>query len=357
MPKVLSYQDLNDMIYGAALLGAGGGGSITQGLRIIKEIVDSGKEVLMADPSEIRDEELAVVSAGMGSPLAAKYGWRNEHLPAFDLLEKFLSRRIDYVVPIEIGAGNVAVPVHTAAFKGRVLVDGDGAGRAIPELELTTFDIYGVPISPMSISDWEGNGAILFTKDAMTAEKISRHITVAFEGVAGIALYLMNGKIAKEVTIPGTLTLSMRIGNVLRRCREKEVDPAEVLRKELNAYILGSGKVISKTMKTVGGFDIGLVEIAEDRGSKLRVHLKNENIIAEREGRILAMAPDLVCWLSHDCVPLTNTDIEVGMNVWIIGFKAHEKLRTEKALKAFEHLYTDVGFKTRYVPIEELVSD
>lgn len=343
------------MIYGAALLGAGGGGSITQGLKIIKEIIDSGKEVLIADPSEIRDEELAVVSAGMGSPLAAKYGWRNEHLPAFDLLERFLNRGISYVVPIEIGAGNVAVPVHTAAFKKRILVDGDGAGRAIPELELTTFDIYGVPISPMSISDWEGNGAIIFAKDAMTAEKISRHITVAFEGVAGIALYLMNGEVARDVIIPGTLTLSKRIGNILRTSKERGEDAIEMLRKELNAYILGSGKVVNKTMKTIGGFDIGLVEIAEERGSKLRVHLKNENIIAERDGKILTMAPDLICWLSHDYTPLTNADIEIGMSVWVIGFRAHEKLRTERALKAFEHLYADVGFKVKYAPIEDLV--
>jgi DUF917 family protein len=344
------------MIYGAALLGAGGGGSITQGLKIIKEITDSGKEVLIADPSEVSHEELAVVSAGMGSPLAAKHGWRNEHLPAFDLLEKFLGRRISYVVPIEIGAGNVAVPVHTAAFKSRVLIDGDGAGRAIPELELTTFDIYGVPISPMSISDWEGNGAILFTKDAVTAEKISRHITMAFEGVAGIALYLMSGEVARNVIIPGTLTLSTRIGSILRTHKEKGVDPVEMLREELNAYVLGTGKVINKTMRTVGGFDVGLVEVAEEGGGRLRVYLKNENIIAERNGKILAMAPDLICWLSSNYTPLTNADIEVGMSVWVIGFKAHEKLRTEKALKAFEHLYVDVGFKTRYVPIEELAS-
>jgi len=346
---------LNDLIYGAALLGAGGGGSIIQGLKIIREVIDNNKEVFLADPSEVRDDEFVVVSAGMGSPLAAKYGWRNEHLPAFDLLEKFLSKRISYVVPIEIGAGNVAVPVHAAAFRNRILIDGDGAGRAIPELELTTFDIYGVPISPMSISDWEGNGAILFAKDAMTAEKISRHITVAFEGVAGIALYLMNGRTAREVIIPGTLTLSARIGSILRVYSKKEISPVDVLRKELGAYILGSGKVINKTMKTVGGFDIGLVEVAEDRGSRLRVHLKNENIIAEKDGKILAMAPDLICWLSHDNMPLTNTDIDVGMSVWVIGFKAHEKLRSEKALRAFEHLYVDVGFKVKYVPIEELV--
>jgi len=355
MTRVLSPQELTDMIYGAALLGAGGGGSITQGLKIIREIIDGGKDVVIADPGEMRGDELAVVSAGMGSPLAAKHGWRNEHLPAFDLLEKYLGRRVSYVVPIEIGAGNIAVPIHTAAFRGRVLVDGDGAGRAIPELELTTFNIYGVPISPMSISDWEGNGAILFVKDAVAAEKISRHITIAFEGVAGIALYLMNGKVASEVVIPKSLTLSAKVGSVLRSCREEGLDPAEVLNRELDAYVLGMGKVVKKTMRTVGGFDIGVVEVREKGGQNLRVHLKNENIIAEKDGKVLAMAPDLVCWLSPDCTPLTNADVEEGMDVYVIGFKAHERLRTERALKAFEHLYLDVGFKISYSPIEELL--
>lgn len=355
MARVLSAQELTDMIYGAALLGAGGGGSITQGLKIIKEIIDNNRKVVIADPGELRSDELAVVSAGMGSPLAAKYGWRNEHLPAFDILEKYVGKRITYIVPIEIGAGNIAVPIHTAAFRDRVLVDGDGAGRAIPELELTTFNIYGVPISPMSISDWEGNGAILFVKDAMMAERISRHITVAFEGVAGIALYLMNGKVASEVVIPRTLTLSAKVGSILRSCREKGLDPAEALARELNAYILGMGKVVNKTIRTVGGFDVGVVEVREKNGQSLKVHLKNENIIAEKNGKVLAMAPDLVSWLSIDCTPLTNADIEVDMNVYVIGFRAHDRLRTERALKVFEHLYLDVGFKISYSPIEELV--
>lgn len=355
MVRLLTYQDMVDIIHGAALLGAGGGGSIAQGLKIIKEIVDSGKSVKLVELSEINDEELAVVSAGMGSPLAAKYGWRNENLPAFDILEKYLNKKVDYVVPIEIGAGNVAVPLHTAAFRNVFLVDGDGAGRAIPELELTTFNIYGVPISPMSISDWEGNGAILFAKDAMTAEKIARSITVSFDGIAGITLYLMDGKTAKDVIIPGTIAVSQRIGNIIRVSKEKNIDPTKILYEELNAYLLGSGEVTNKTMKTIGGFDIGTIEVTEKNGKKIKVHLKNENILAEKEGKILAMAPDLICWLSHDYVPLTNADIDTGMKVWVFGFKAHEKLRTNEALKVFEHLYREVGYEARYMPIEKLI--
>jgi hypothetical protein len=354
----LKPQDLVDMIYGAALLGAGGGGSVVQGLAIVRKIVDSGNPVEMVSLEEVGGEELAVVSAGMGSPLAAKYGWRDENLPAFDLLEKYLGKRVNYVVPIEIGAGNVAVPLHTAAFRGRRVVDGDGAGRAIPELELVTFDIYGVLISPMAISDAEGNGAILFVKDAFSAEKIARHITMAFEGVAGIALYLMDGRKLREATIPGTLTLSLSVGKILRESKERGVDPAKALHEKLDAYVLGAGKVTGKDIKTVKGFDVGFVEVKTEDNRILRVYVKNENIAAEKDGKLLVLAPDLVCWLTKQGEPLTNADIDVGMDVYVLGFKAHGKLRTERALKAFEHLYSDVGLRgVRYIPIEKLIEE
>ncbi len=353
--KELNYQELKDIIYGAAFLGAGGGGSVVQGMAMVKEVVDSGKKVVLVDLDSVRDDGLAAVSAGMGSPAAAKHGWRNEHLPAFDLLEKYLGKKVDYVVPIEIGAGNIAVPLHTAAFRGKYLVDADGAGRAIPELELTTFEIYGVPISPMAISDWEGDGAILFTKDSLKAERIARQIVVAFEGCAGIALYPMSGAQLKNVVIPGTISLSQKVGSLLRKVREENLDVCEVLSKELGGYVLGVGKVTSKTLEMRGGFDFGVVEVELKGGGKLRVHFKNENIVAERDRKVIAVAPDLICWVTTSGEPLTNVDVDKGMEVAVIGLKAHERLRTEKALKAFKHLYSEVGFNIEYKPIEELI--
>ncbi len=351
--KVLSKSDMEDIIYGAAFLGAGGGGSTVQGLSLVDEISGEGRRVVLVDPSEVGDEELVVVSAGMGSPAAAKYGWRNEHLPAFDLLERYLGEKVAYVLPLEVGAGNFGVPLHTAAFRDRPLIDGDGAGRAIPELELTTFDIYGVPISPMAISDWQGNGAVLFVRNSLSAERIARHIVMAFEGNAGIALYPMRGRDLKRVVIPGSVSLAMRVGELLREARERGADAVELLVSRLGGYLLGRGRVEERLMETKRGFDYGRVKVRTPAGT-LVVHFKNENIIAELEGRILAIAPDLICWVTPDGKPLTNVDIEEGMEVAAVGLKAHERLRTPKALEAFKHLYGELGFDIEYKPIEEL---
>jgi len=358
MPRDLRHEELEDIIYGAAFLGAGGGGSPVQGLSIISQIKEEGKKVVLVSPDEVEDNALVVVSAGMGSPAAAKYGWRNEHIPAFKLLRDYLEKahgeEVKYVVPLEIGAGNFAVPLHTAASSDIPLIDGDGAGRAIPELQLVSFDIYGIPISPMAITNWEGNGGILFVKDAEWAEKICRQIVVAFQGNAGIALYPMRGSDLKRSVIPNTVTLSQKVGAILRRVREENADIADLLSKELNAYILGVGKVREKTLETRSGFDFGKV-VVETKEGDLEVYFKNENIIAKLNEKILAMAPDLICWTTTDGRPLTNVDVEKGLEVVVVGLRAHERLRTEKALKAFEHLYGEVGFDVKYKPIEELM--
>ena len=328
-----------------------------QGNKIIEEILASGNKVVLADIGSVSKDSLALVSAGMGSPAAAKFGWRNEHLPAFDLLEKYLGKEANYVVPLEIGAGNLAVPMHTVAFRHKYLVDGDGAGRAIPEIELTSFAIYGVPVSPMSITDWEGDGAVLFVKDSVKAEKIARSIAAAFKGNAGIALYAMTGEQLTKALIAGSVSLSRKVGRILREFREKEIKGEEVvktLRRELNGYILGLGEVTDKSLITKEGFDFGLVEVRLKEGGILRIISKNENIAAERNGKIVALMPDLICTVSLDGTPLTNVDIQKGMKVGVIGLRANDKLRSVRAIEKFRHLYKEAGLEIEYKPLEEL---
>ncbi|MCE1255034.1 MAG: DUF917 domain-containing protein, partial [Anaerolineae bacterium] len=47
--KVLSKQDLYDILYGATILGTGGGGSLENGLKLIDKALAMGKEFRLAD--------------------------------------------------------------------------------------------------------------------------------------------------------------------------------------------------------------------------------------------------------------------------------------------------------------------
>jgi len=68
---------------------------------------------------------------------------------AFRQLEKVLGRKIDAVLCGEAGGINSTTPFVVAAASGLPLVDGDGMGRAYPELQMETFTLHGVSATPM----------------------------------------------------------------------------------------------------------------------------------------------------------------------------------------------------------------
>ena len=70
--RKLYKQDIVEILYGATLLGAGGGGSLCFGLDMLKRMEDDGEniELDMLELSEIGDDEYAAMVAGLGSPVA-----------------------------------------------------------------------------------------------------------------------------------------------------------------------------------------------------------------------------------------------------------------------------------------------
>lgn len=70
--RKLYEQDIIEILYGATLLGAGGGGSLKQGLDMIQGLKDDGEQIELdlLDVSEMRDDAYAVMVAGLGSPVA-----------------------------------------------------------------------------------------------------------------------------------------------------------------------------------------------------------------------------------------------------------------------------------------------
>ncbi len=346
-------QELKNVVAGAAFLGAGGGGSPLQGFKLVDEVIQSDKKVQVLPPSEVPDDGFVASVYGMGAPSASRLGYRNEHLRAHEMFNERHPRKVEYVVPFEIGAGNSAVPLHSGAFMGVPVVDGDGAGRAVPELQLTTFDIYGVPISPMSIAGASGEGGMLFVRTAEAAESVGRAITHYFNDMAGCVSYPMDGATLKKVVVPDTLSLCERTGGIIHRLKPSGDAISNELQKKMGMVELGKGLVTKKETEARGGFDYGYVEV---RGKKdtLKVLFKNENIFALRNNKVVVMMPDLVCWITEGGDPLTNADVKKGQRLIALGMGANKLVRTPKAIAAFSHLYKEQGRKESFKPMEKL---
>ena len=64
--------------------------------------------------------------------------------------------RCSALISAEVGGSNSIEPILAAAYAGLPVVDGDGMGRAFPEVQMSTFFIYGLDPSPGAIADDKG---------------------------------------------------------------------------------------------------------------------------------------------------------------------------------------------------------
>ncbi|RLE08468.1 DUF917 domain-containing protein [Candidatus Aerophobetes bacterium] len=351
--RLLGKRELLDIIQGATFLGTGGGGSPKSGEVLVEGFL-SGKEVELVSVDEVEDEAKVVVAAGMGAPeVLLKRGWSRETVNAFSALEKVTGEKFDYVIPVETGGFNSITPMTVSVEKGIPTIDADGAGRAIPELQQTMFSINNIPVSPTALADDSNIWVVINAEDPFKMEDLARAVTTALGMQAGIVCHIMTGKEMRKAAIPGTVSKAEKVGKAIREAKESGKDPVEAVLSIVDGFVLGKGMVTNVSTETRGGFDFGKVTIKGD-GKTLRVDYKNENMMAWRDGELVAMVPDGICYISLDGQPLTNADIKEGMNVAVIGVKAPDRWRVPDGFNVFRRVLEAMGYKGEYKKIEEL---
>ena len=92
-----------------------------------------------------------------------------------------------------------------------------------------------------------------------------------------------------------------------------------------------------------------------DDGHTLKIWLKNENHITYLDEKGFVTSPDLITIIdARNGEPYTNTLLEEGMEVAVLGGPAEEKYRSAKGLALLGPRY--FGFDMDYVPIERLIN-
>ncbi len=366
--KKLSLEDLRDIAIGATFLGAGGGGSPENGLKLVDEIGKVTSEINVVTPDEISDNEYVAMIAGMGSPVALKEkGFGPEAINAFDGLQKiygWLGVEFKYIMPGETGGFNTITPIYVAAMKKLTVVDADGTGgRAVPDLETTLYYLYGIPTSPFVLADREGNLVMGWTKDPLNApmcENVARHVVVSFGMLAGLGTWVATGYQIKNYLEPNVIERSNMIGKTLKRAKAEGKNPVDEVIKATGGYELIRGEIAKIETRTVAGFDFGrtiVKGIGGFEGKEIAIDFKNENMIVwKSEGEPLAMVPDLICLLTLDGTPLTNADTKEGLKISVIALPASDRWRKHpKCFEVWKPILEKMNYKGEYVPVEKLV--
>jgi len=337
--RTIDVEDMEDIAIGGAVLGTGGGGDPYVGKLMAQQAMRKHGPVNLADVGELPDDALVVPVCMMGAPtvMAEKLPQGDELMTAFTQLEKLLGRKIDAVLCGEAGGVNSTTPFVVAAASGLPLIDGDGMGRAFPELQMVTFTLSGVSATPMVLCDDKGNSLVLDTVSNAWTERLARAATIEMGGSALLAFYQMSGKVAKECVVRGTLSLCARIGETLRAAREAHKDPVTALAQLLGAEVIFHGRISDIERRTVGGFARGraiMTGLEDWRDQALKLEFQNEFLIAERNGDVLVTTPDLISVVEAETGnPVTADSLRYGQRLVTLAYPCNPKWRTPEGIE------------------------
>lgn len=370
--KILEKDELESMLIGVGILGTGGGGDPEFfGRPLIEWDLKKGREYRIVDPQEIRDDAF-VVSGGYAGSVSAfksisdmlnKWEKKFELLEALKVTESLFNRKVDYVVPFELGGANTPVILSLAARAGIATIDGDGLGRAAPETQMSSFLGHGISLTPMPFVDREGN--VLIVKHAVKStypDEIMRFALDLNGGVGANNHYPMSGKQLKESVVPNTISFSIKVGDAIINAVESKSDVVDAFIEVSNGIELFRGVV--KEMK---GEDVRAHYLAkatlegtgEYAGRTMEIIFKNEAMMARIDGQIVTVFPDLICMIDPKTGRgIMTVNIKPGIEMAVVGVPAHERLReclkTEVGREAFSP--ARFGFpEIKYEPIEDLV--
>ena len=357
--KSIGLDDMKNIALGGAFLGTGGGGDPYIGQLMAEKEIRANGPVSVVDIDELDDDALIVPVAMMGAPtiMNEKLPRGDEALSALRSLEKYLDKKVTAIFCIEAGGLNSTIPIAVAAATKLPIVDGDGMGRAFPELQMVSMTMAGVSACPMAMSDEKGNAIILNAIDNLSTEKLARCITIEMGGAGLIALYPMTGKQAKTAILRGSLSLINSIGQIIHDEQAANRNPVHRLVKDMNGICIFEGRVIDVERRTEGGFVRGackLTGMGPNDGQSLSVEFQNEFLIAKTDDDVSrVITPDLICMLDLESgQPITTEQLRYGFRVTVVGLPCDPKWRTEHGLELVGPGY--FGYEIPYAPVETL---
>ena len=352
----LDEQAVEDIALGATVLGTGGGGDPTLGRLMAQQAIAEHGPISLLSLDEIPDNEWIIPTAMMGAPtvLVEKIPSGSEVIEAFKMVERHLQCKAAATMSIEAGGVNSMIPLVVAAALHIPLIDADGMGRAFPELQMVTPTLHGVAATPMVVADEKGNQVLLETPDNRWTERLARTATIEMGCSACVALYAMQGSVARQALIPGTLTLAQKIGQTLRTSKDKKADPIQSLTTLLSGRKLCEGKIIDIERRTEGGFARGEVSIAgigPDSGQDFRLSFQNENLVFWRGDQPEVTTPDLITVVDEQtALPITTEGLKYGLRIAVLAFPCDAQWRTPEGIELVGPRY--FGYDVDYVPLQ-----
>ena len=363
-------KDYDALLVGLAIYGTGGGGDPEWGRIVLENDFAKRRICKLINPEDVPDDAFICSGGIMGSVKALEKfsykdlvdSWEDDFvlLKAFRMMEQIKGRKLDYIIPFEVGGINTPIIMSLAARMGIPMINGDALGRSAPETNMTSFIGHGVSLYPMPLVDHNGNQVVVMDSDEPTyADEVGRFVVTKGGGLGGNSHYPMTGAQLKKSCIPHTITSAVEIGKVVLDAQAEK--PIEAFTKHVNGELMFSGIVSDVTGEDKGGFYLTnvLIDGADDfSGSKAKIVVKNESMVLWVDNKIKVIFPDNAYMLYTETGHgIMSVDLAPGLNISVVGAACSETLRAcmqteigKKSLGGARYGHPEITFKT----IEEL---
>lgn len=338
--REITESELDAIEIGAAILGTGGGGNPYIGKLRCREELRKGNRIPVIPLAELPDDALVVSLGGIGAPVVGveKIEEGEECLRALRAVEREMGQNVDALISVEIGGSNSMEPMLTAAQAGLPVVDGDGMGRAFPEMQMCTWSIYGHREAPAAMADEKGSIVVIRdTPDDLWLERIARSVVVAMGAAAGLASQPMRGDFVKRAAVPSTITQALKLGQAVLESHRLNADPVQTIIDQERGRLLMTAKIVDLERHLKGGFSVGhlaLEGFGNFSGDTGRIDLQNEYLVFRRNGVVEVCVPDLIVVLDSDTgLPITTEMLRYGQRIAVLGLPAHALMKSPEALR------------------------
>jgi len=351
--KKLTIENLEDLAAGSAILGSGGGGDTTIPYKIARYEMEKHGPVSLANIFELTSDATILPLGFIGAPVAAveKIASGNEFSVVIHAIEQALGKKIDFVMPFEIGGISAFVPLIIAAQAKIPILDADMMGRAFPEAQMSSANLQNVMASPGAVVDFLGNSVIIFAKDSLALEKLGRQATVAMGSIGAFGFFPISGAQAPLVTIPKSITKALAIGKTYRETQKKGKNSLDAILKLCKGVFLGSGKITDIDRVISNGFLEGSITI-QNKDETIKLMFQNEFLIAKLNEQIVATTPDiLVLFEQETAVPIMCESLQYGIKVNLVALPAPEIWTTSAGLALVGPRH--FGYDVDYQPIRK----
>ncbi len=324
--KIITYEYAKSLVYGGAILGGGGGGTIEEGVHFIEEVFKLNPPTLITLDTLENQEKIVTVSM-VGAPSAQKKLPFKYLTESFRYFQEKYNASISGIITNEMGPFASVNGLLQSAATSIPIVDAPANGRAHP---LSAMGAMGLSKIKEYISYQAGVSdkiKVWVESDINNASRLMREAAVLSGGLISITRNPVNASYLQENGAIGAIEFTHNLGEIwLNENNSKQKIEKSIT--FLKGEILGKFLIKDVILSMEGGFDIGKVLFDE-----YELVFWNEYMSLEKGQKRISTFPDLVVTFDpRTGLPLCSYELQKGREI-IVAYTNYKNIILGSGMK------------------------